>query len=245
MQDHITEQELKERLSLIERMIAEGRRNTESWGWTFVLWGIVYYLAIAWSAWGHSAWAWPATILIGVIVTVVVAALKAGNHPETTLGRAIGASRRRSPARPPPRGAPIFRRPRPRQRNSDADHGLRAEEALFSLGREHMDAGAVHGVARRACESRRKVELPRQGDHLAAREAVRVFENDQRLAGEFAVREDVERMKAQWLFHQTSNSPCISRIVTLSRYSMSSTINPSSNLTNSASSTTPRRPVPR
>jgi len=31
MQDHTTEQELKERLGLIERMIAEGRRNTESW----------------------------------------------------------------------------------------------------------------------------------------------------------------------------------------------------------------------
>ncbi len=91
MQDHTTEQELKDRLSLIESMIAEGRRNTESWGWTFVLWGVVYYLAIAWSAWGHSVWAWPAPILIGVIVTVVVASLKAGNRPETTLGRAIGS----------------------------------------------------------------------------------------------------------------------------------------------------------
>ncbi len=91
MQDHATEQELKERLSLIESMIAEGRRNTESWGWTFVVWGVAYYLAIAWSAWGHSVWAWPATILVAVIVTVVVASLKAGNHPETTLGRAIGS----------------------------------------------------------------------------------------------------------------------------------------------------------
>ena len=136
-------------------------------------------------------------------------------------------------------------RPGPRERNSDANHRLRAEGALFSLGRENTDAGAVHGVARRTCESRREVELPRQGGHPASREAVRVFEHDQRLAGEFAVREDVERMKAQWLFHQTFNSPCISRIVTLSRYSMSSTINPSSNLTNSASSTKPRRPVPR
>ncbi len=90
MQDHTTEQELKERLSLIERMIAEGRRNTETWGWTFVLWGVVYYVAIAWSALGHSAWAWPATILIGVIVTVIVASLRTGNHPNTTLGRAIG-----------------------------------------------------------------------------------------------------------------------------------------------------------
>jgi len=91
MQDHTTEQELKDRLSLIESMIAEGRRTTESWGWTFVLWGVVYYLAIAWSAWGHSVWAWPAIISIAVIVTVVVASLKAGNHPETTLGRAIGS----------------------------------------------------------------------------------------------------------------------------------------------------------
>src|SRR5207302_6625367 len=88
MHDHTTEQELKDRLSLIEHMIAEGRRNTESWGWAFVLWGVVYYLAIAWSAWGHRVWAWPVTILIAVIVTVVVASLKAGNHPETTLGRA-------------------------------------------------------------------------------------------------------------------------------------------------------------
>ncbi len=91
MHDHTIEDELKDRLSLIESMIAEGRRNTESWGWIFVLWGIVYYVAIAWSAWGHSVWAWPVTILIGVIATVVVALLKAGNHPSTTLGRAIGS----------------------------------------------------------------------------------------------------------------------------------------------------------
>jgi hypothetical protein len=91
MQEHTTEQELKERLSLIENMIGEGRRSIESWGWTFVLWGVAYYLAIAWSAWGHSAWAWPVTALIAVIVTVVVASLKAGNHPGTTLGRAIGS----------------------------------------------------------------------------------------------------------------------------------------------------------
>jgi hypothetical protein len=91
MLDHTTEQELKDRLSLIESMIAEGRRKTESWGWTFVLWGVVYYLAIAWSAWGHSAWAWPVTVVIATIVTVVVASLKGGKHPETTLGRAIGS----------------------------------------------------------------------------------------------------------------------------------------------------------
>jgi hypothetical protein len=91
MQDRITEQELNDRLSLIESMIAEGRRSTESWGWTFVLWGVAYYLALAWSAWGHSVWAWPVTVSIAVVVTVVVASVKTGNHPKTTLGRAIGS----------------------------------------------------------------------------------------------------------------------------------------------------------
>jgi len=91
MQNYATEKELKDRLGLIESTIAAGRRQTESWGWTFVLWGVAYYLAIAWSAWGHSAWAWPVTISIAVIVTVVVSSLKAGKHPETTLGRAIGS----------------------------------------------------------------------------------------------------------------------------------------------------------
>jgi len=92
MQDDTTKQELKDRLSLIENMIAEGRRNTENWGWAFVLWGVAYYLAIAWSAWGHSAWAWPVTVSIAVIITVAVAFLKAGNRrPATTLGRAIGS----------------------------------------------------------------------------------------------------------------------------------------------------------
>lgn len=91
MQDDTTEQELRNRLNLIERMIAEGRRSTESWGWTFVLWGVAYYVAIGWSAWGHSGWAWPATVSIAVLATVVVASLKTGNHAQTSLGRAIGS----------------------------------------------------------------------------------------------------------------------------------------------------------
>ncbi|MEO7143045.1 MAG: hypothetical protein ABI165_06020 [Bryobacteraceae bacterium] len=91
MQDHATEQELKDRLSLIESMIAEGRCTTERWGWTFVLWGVAYYAAIAWSIRGQSVWAWPVTMIAAAIVTVVVASLRAGKHPETTLGRAIGS----------------------------------------------------------------------------------------------------------------------------------------------------------
>jgi hypothetical protein len=84
-----TEQELKDRIDLIERMLAEGRRSTESWGWTFVLWGITYYVAMAWSSWGGSVRAWPVTISVAVVVTALVAWLKAGDHPRTALGRAI------------------------------------------------------------------------------------------------------------------------------------------------------------
>ncbi len=91
MSDHISQQELKDRLSLIESMIAEGRRNTESWGWTFVLWGAAYYLAIAWSGWNHSQWAWPLTILAAALVTFVVASWKGSHHRKTTLNRAIGS----------------------------------------------------------------------------------------------------------------------------------------------------------
>lgn len=90
MPDQTSEQELRDRLTLIETMIAEGRRHAESWGWTFVLWGVVFYLALAWSEWSHSPWAWPVTVSIAIVVTVVVASLKSGHHPGTRLGRAVG-----------------------------------------------------------------------------------------------------------------------------------------------------------
>lgn len=91
MQDEMSERELKERLSLIENMIAEGRRRTESWGWTFVLWGVAYYVAIGWSVWGHSSIAWPVTMIAASLLTAVVGSRTAKNSPETTLGRAMMA----------------------------------------------------------------------------------------------------------------------------------------------------------
>ncbi len=85
------EQELKDRLSLIETMIAEGRRTTESWGWTFVLWGVAYYVAIAWSTLGHSNYAWPVTMISTALLTALVASRRGSREPETTIGRSIGA----------------------------------------------------------------------------------------------------------------------------------------------------------
>jgi len=87
------ELELNERLKLIENMIAEGRRVTGSWGWTFVFWGVAYYVAIAWTALFHWPWAWLVTMAGAWGVCWIIIRRKHKNMPErrpaTTIGRAI------------------------------------------------------------------------------------------------------------------------------------------------------------
>ena len=84
-------QELRDRLSLIENIISEGRRSTQRWGWTFVLWGVVYYAAIAWANLGHSVRAWPVCSVVGMIATCAIAFGKHEPHPPTTIGRTIAS----------------------------------------------------------------------------------------------------------------------------------------------------------
>jgi hypothetical protein len=91
-------EELSERLRLIESMIAEGRRSTESWGWTFLLWGIAYYVAVGWSNWGqrvsvlgHSEWAWPVTMFGSAALTLAIGLTRKVEHPATSLGRAVAS----------------------------------------------------------------------------------------------------------------------------------------------------------
>lgn len=91
MSGDIGTKELRERLDVIESMILEGRRKTESWGWTFLLWGVAYYVAIAWATWGKSEVAWPVTMIAAFIVTLVLAMRLSKNKPSTIAGRAIGA----------------------------------------------------------------------------------------------------------------------------------------------------------
>jgi hypothetical protein len=91
MNDQATTQDLKERLELIESMLAAGRRKTENWGWTFVLWGAAYYVAIAWANWGRSRLAWPVTMIGAAVITAIVAATRKTRDPETTVGTAIGS----------------------------------------------------------------------------------------------------------------------------------------------------------
>jgi len=85
------ELELKDRLNLIETMIAEGRRTTESWGWTFVLWGVAYYVAIAWETLGSTHLAWPITMIAACVLTEAIAARKTHRRTATTMGRAIAS----------------------------------------------------------------------------------------------------------------------------------------------------------
>jgi hypothetical protein len=100
MNEEMSPQDLRERLALIENMIAEGRRRTESWGWVFLLWGVAYYVAFGWSAWGQglSVWgagnslAWPVTMVAAVVVTMVIGFRKGKDQPATTVGRAIVAT---------------------------------------------------------------------------------------------------------------------------------------------------------
>jgi hypothetical protein len=85
------ELELGARLKLIESMISEGRRSTAKWGWTFVLWGVAYFVAAAWATWGQSWLAWPVTMVAAAVLSSVAASRMERGMPETTLGRAIGA----------------------------------------------------------------------------------------------------------------------------------------------------------
>jgi len=92
MNENLQERELKERIELIETMLAEGRHSTESWGWVFVLWGVAYYVAIAWSASGwNSNLAWPVTMVASGLVTGALAGRNAQGRPLTGMVRAISS----------------------------------------------------------------------------------------------------------------------------------------------------------
>ena len=85
--------ETLDRLKLIEAMMAEGRRSTQRWGWSFLLWGIGPLMAMLWAAdWPHPDWSWPVTMGLCIMVNGLV--LKARNRRgefETTTMRSVGA----------------------------------------------------------------------------------------------------------------------------------------------------------
>lgn len=90
MTEQETQEELLTRFELIEMMVKEGRRSTEYWGWTSVLWGTAYLIAIGWSYWLHQTnIAWPVTMIGATVVTIVVSTKKKRAKPQTPVSRAI------------------------------------------------------------------------------------------------------------------------------------------------------------
>ncbi|HEU5352061.1 MAG TPA: hypothetical protein VFU55_10730 [Terracidiphilus sp.] len=98
MHEEMSERDLNERFALIEAMIAEGRRSTEHWGWVFVLWGVMYAVAVSWASWGaggemlsgeHSALAWTVTMFAGAGLTLVIGMRRGRGRKATMLGRAV------------------------------------------------------------------------------------------------------------------------------------------------------------
>ncbi len=94
MNEHMpeTQTELLSRLDLIESMVQEGRHRTKYWGWTQVLWGTAYLIAIGWSAWARRPdLAWPVTMIAAGIVTIVIASTRKHQTSRTTLSRSLRA----------------------------------------------------------------------------------------------------------------------------------------------------------
>jgi hypothetical protein len=85
-----TRTELFARLELMEAMVQEGRRSTEYWGWSFVLWGAAYLMAIGWGHWSHRPdISWPVTMVAATVITIVIGSKKR-KQPRTTISRSIG-----------------------------------------------------------------------------------------------------------------------------------------------------------
>lgn len=91
MHDDMSARDLKERLDLIQSMIAEGRRSTESWGWVFVLWGVAYYVAILSGAMIKNPLVWPVTMISACVLTGIGISVKPRDQPGTKIGHAIGS----------------------------------------------------------------------------------------------------------------------------------------------------------
>jgi hypothetical protein len=80
-------QELMERIDLIERMVMEGRRSTQYWGWNFVLWGAGQLAALAWSAYGgRPGLAWGVTMAAcGILTGIFIAVQRRGPQTSESL----------------------------------------------------------------------------------------------------------------------------------------------------------------
>ena len=90
--DQANRHDLQERIELIEKMMLEARRTTEYWGWNFVLWGAAYLIATAWASTTQNPnIAWPVTMIVAGVTTMLISRRKNQSKPRTVLGRAMMA----------------------------------------------------------------------------------------------------------------------------------------------------------
>jgi hypothetical protein len=91
----VNDAEIVERLRLIESMMASGRKTTQYWGWSFLLWGIAYLVAMAWASFlpqaGGRSLAWPVTMIFAAFLTVWIARKRTALQPRTDRSRFIQA----------------------------------------------------------------------------------------------------------------------------------------------------------
>ena len=87
------DEELLGRLELIERMVVQGRRTTQNWGWTFVLWGVGQLIALGWNIfYGHPEIAWPVTMtLCGILTGIGSSRMRKAEGAETIVSRSLGS----------------------------------------------------------------------------------------------------------------------------------------------------------
>ena len=91
----MNERDINERLALIESMMQAGRKSTEYWGWNFLLWGIAYLVAVAWSSFlphgGGPLLAWPITMIFATLLTIGIARRRTRNKPRSEKSRGLQA----------------------------------------------------------------------------------------------------------------------------------------------------------
>ncbi len=80
-----------EQIEFIERMIREGQRSMEMWGWSFVMWGCGHLGALAWShVWPSDPGApWAILMSACALAMLVAAILRSRRGRSTGAGRAI------------------------------------------------------------------------------------------------------------------------------------------------------------
>jgi hypothetical protein len=88
-----TRDDLLQRVALMETMIAEGRKSTARFGWIFVMWGLIYFVAMGWVVLlPFKDWAWPVCVTIGILIGIFrTRQMRATGATGNERSRSIGA----------------------------------------------------------------------------------------------------------------------------------------------------------